>query len=360
MSIAGSVSHKASYAGIDGGGTKTTCVVYDLRTGAIGHGRAGPLNINYVSVATARQAVQSAVAKACAVAGSQPQQLSAAGVAAPWTEEIVGEVLTTMGAGDCRVEAWGEDACALMATLCQPAGLILIAGTGSRCAYLSPDAGSPPVVAGAWGSLFGDEGSGYAIGAAALRAVTQAWDGRGPATALAEAVMDQWRLATEKDLVRAVYAGPAGSWRYRIASLCPLVGRVAAASDPVAQAILEDAARELGRMVESVVRRAQLTVPVRAATAGGVFGLGRQITKPLAQTLSRQGLEVELVPERLPPAYGALLLSLPRELVRADQSITARLVAYHGVQGALSDTGTQSPVMYNGPKKPEPRGGGRG
>jgi len=354
-----------SYAGIDGGGTKTTCVVYSQRTGAVGHGKAGPLNVNYVPVGAARQAVQEAVARACAIAGSTPQDICAAGVAAPWTEEIVGQVLQSMGASGCQIEAQGEDACALMATLCQPNGLVLIAGTGSRCAYLASDCATPPVVAGAWGSLFGDEGSGYAIGAGALRAVTQAWDGRGPATTLAEAITDHWQLTTQKDLIGVIYGAPAGAWRYRIASLCPLVGRTADRGDPVAQAIIEDAALALSQMVTTVVRRARLVGPVRAVTAGGVFGLGRRITEPLARALRQEGLEVELVPERLPPAYGALLLALPWEIVRADSLIIERLMAYHAdcsppsdVVTAQSDSGTRPPVMYNGPKKPEPEGAG--
>ena len=58
---------------------------------------------------------------------------------------------------------------------------MVIAGTGS-IAYGRNDR-NQAARAGGWGYMLGDEGSGYWIGRAALRAVLRESDRRGPATA---------------------------------------------------------------------------------------------------------------------------------------------------------------------------------
>ena len=65
-----------------------------------------------------------------------------------------------------------------------PFGVVCVAGTGS-IAFGVNRAGER-ARAGGWGHLLGDEGSGYAIGLEALRAVCRASDGRGPQTALTD------------------------------------------------------------------------------------------------------------------------------------------------------------------------------
>ena len=93
----------------------------------------------------------------------------------------------------------------------------------------------------------GDEGSGYAIGRAALGAVSRAADGRSPRTALSERVLAASRSENFDALVRwAAGASPA-----EVAALAPHVLDVAAHGDPLAQGILRlrrpraDAARHL-------------------------------------------------------------------------------------------------------------------
>ena len=86
-------------------------------------------------------------------------------------------------------------------------GIALISGTGSIVFGRSPH--GEMARAGGWGHILGDEGSGYAIGVEALRAVMRAFDGRGPATALTDAVLLHWSLKTPPDLVGRVYRDPA-------------------------------------------------------------------------------------------------------------------------------------------------------
>jgi len=297
------------FAGLDGGGTRTLCVVYSPETGALGTGTGGPLNPNYVTPETAEGSVLSALQGALREAGLAGDGLLGVAASAPWAEDLVRAVVRDI-APRAALQTPGEDVAALLGGTLRDHGLVLIAGTGSRCAYVPPPGGGTPVVSGAWGSLFGDEGSGYDIGRSALQAVTRAWDGRGPETVLVDLVSAQWSLRDPKDLVRAVYALGPGRWRERVASVCPLVGWAAAGGDPVASGILDRASAELALLVESVVGRAGLDVPAGVLLSGGVFGLGDVIVGRLDRLFARSGAAVAVAP-LLPPVCGALFAAMP-------------------------------------------------
>src|SRR5690606_9669756 len=72
-------------------------------------------------------------------------------------------------------------------------GLALICGTGSF-AY-GKNAAGETARAGGWGHVLGDEGSGYAIAVAGLRAAVHAHEGTGPATRLGEIFTEHLGIA---------------------------------------------------------------------------------------------------------------------------------------------------------------------
>jgi N-acetylglucosamine kinase-like BadF-type ATPase len=82
-------------------------------------------------------------------------------------------------------------------------GVALIAGTGSFAFAQSRDGATAR--AGGWGYLLGDEGSGYAIALAGLRAAALAVDRRGRRTALVEGFMARLGVPKPVDLIPAVY-----------------------------------------------------------------------------------------------------------------------------------------------------------
>ena len=80
---------------------------------------------------------------------------------------------------------------------------------------------------GGYGWQMGDEGSGYAIGRAALGAVSRAADGRSPRTALSERVL----AATRSENFDALVRWAAGASPAEVAALAPHVLDVAAHGD---------------------------------------------------------------------------------------------------------------------------------
>jgi N-acetylglucosamine kinase-like BadF-type ATPase len=160
--------------------------------------------------------------------------------------------------------------------------------------------------AGGWGYLFGDEGSGYAIGVAALRAIMQAYDGRGPATLLTNFVLERRGLSSPQELIRNIYGSE--SPRLEVASLADLVEQAVGQGDEVAIGILDEAARELARTVAVIYPKLGASVSQLVITGGTIFhGMHLQATFHHAcETLKLTFSSVRYVPE---PAEGAVQLA---------------------------------------------------
>jgi N-acetylglucosamine kinase-like BadF-type ATPase len=154
---------------------------------------------------------------------------------------------------------------ALAAAFDDAAGIVVSAGTGS-VAVGRDHAGALHRIGG-YGWQMGDEGSGYAIGRAALGAVSRAVDGRSPKTALSERILSASRSESFDALVRwAAGASPA-----EVAALAPHVLDVAAHGDPLAQGIADYAARELSQLAICLLPMMDVEPPVGVAITGGLL-----------------------------------------------------------------------------------------
>lgn len=296
--------------GIDGGGSKTLALVAGPDGQVLGRGEAGPSNYQGVGLPAALAALEAAVAAALADSGRDRCDLAAACVGlagvdrpddrarlAAWAARHLPGVPVTV-ANDAQL--------ALAAGTPHGWGVALLCGTGS-IAY-GRDAGGQMARSGGWGYLLGDEGSGYAIGLAALRAVMRAHDGRGPQTALTDAVLASYHLQSPSGLVGQAYQGSAGP--ASIAALAALVEMAALGGDGVAGEILREAGRELARAAWAVIMRLGLTGAVPCALAGGVIVKGAALRA--ATLAAAAGLDIELAPVALvpEPALGAISLAL--------------------------------------------------
>src|SRR5918999_1498244 len=154
-------------------------------------------------------------------------------------------------------------------------GIVVSAGTGSIA--VARDANGVRRRIGGYGWQMGDEGSGYAMGRAALGAVSRAHDGRSPRTLLTDRVLAAARCADFDALVRwAASASPS-----EMASLAPHVLEVAAGGDPLAQGIADYAARELSQLAICLLPKMDLSPPVRVAITGGLLSPDQPLRKTL-------------------------------------------------------------------------------
>ena len=152
---------------------------------------------------------------------------------------------------------------ALEAVFGAGSGAVCIAGTGS-VVYGRTQSGEV-LRTGGWGALLGDEGSGTAIGQQAARAVARAFDG-GPPTALTGLFAQHHGIHSAADLIRQTYR------EHRpFAALAPLVLH-AAATDPIADAVLRQQADLLLQDVRRLASRAGDALAPRLAFLGGLAG----------------------------------------------------------------------------------------
>lgn len=289
--------------GADVGGSKTAVGVSDGATilaRGDGSGAAVRPGRALVSSSIIAEVVRQALAAAGRLSGDVLYVGAAGAGREPEREELRkalrGENLATTVVVSTDIEI------ALSAAFDQGPGIVVSAGTGSVA--VGRDRTGKQHRIGGYGWQMGDEGSGYAIGRAALGAVSRAADGRSPRTALSERVLAASRSTEFDDLVRwAAGASPA-----EVASLAPHVLDVAAHGDPLAQGILDYAARELTQLAICLVPMMDIAPPVGVAVTGGLLSSDSALRRSV---LARLGSEAALRPvdARVDPVEGALRLA---------------------------------------------------
>ncbi|MGH7526704.1 MAG: N-acetylglucosamine kinase [Gemmatimonadales bacterium] len=181
-------------------------------------------------------------------------------------------------------------------------GMVVSAGTGSVA--VGRDRHGKRHRIGGYGWQMGDEGSGYAIGRAALGAVSRAHDGRSPQTALSDRVLAASRSADFDALVRwAAGASPA-----EIAALAPHVLDVATQGDPLAQGIADYAARELCQLALCLLPIMDIDPPIGVAITGGLLGADQPLRRSVLGRLSEES-ELRPIESPVDPVVGALRLA---------------------------------------------------
>ena len=298
----------AYYLGIDGGGSKTTCVVGD-EPSLLATVTAGASNITRVGESGARESLHRAMREACATAGITLAQVSRAciGVAGAGREEVastVRKLVAEIVRGE--IEIVGDMQIAMAAAFGMGPGVIVVAGTGS-IAY-GRDAQGRTARAGGWGFAISDEGSAHWIGRAAVSAVLRAVDKTEDESGsrLFDELKTAWRVDSLPQLARAANGNP------DFAVLFPAVLMAAESGDAVALHVITQASGELAQLAEIVLRRLfpvqgsseSLAVPV--AMAGGVFRHAPIIRELFYNKVRAANANIILKPEVVDPVHGAL------------------------------------------------------
>jgi glucosamine kinase len=177
-------------------------------------------------------------------------------------------------------------------------GILLLSGTGS-IAYARAPRGNQGRVGG-WGSLLGDEGSGYAIGVEAMKRIARSVDGRAPGTVLRERILGSLGLADPEELI--TWSSTAS--RAAIAGLVPEVQAAAAAGDAVAGEILVKAVDELdGHVLTILDTLGPWPEAPTVMLGGGLLQKGGPLRSSLERLMRSHGLQV--LDRELDPARGA-------------------------------------------------------
>jgi N-acetylglucosamine kinase-like BadF-type ATPase len=302
---------------VDTGGTKTAAWLAALSPDnshqVLGQARTSAGNPLSVGFEKATQAIHDALSQArdsaqnagngrvplavLSIAGAANREMTQRFIT--WAQEvkfahrvaIVSDVLPILAAGT-------PDCC----------GVALISGTGSSAFGRAP--GGAIKRCGGWGYLLGDEGSGYALGRAALQLALRNLESGTMSDSLAASVAEKHSVKTVTELTRAIYGS--GDPRHAIAALAPLVCSAAEEGNSHANDFLNHAANDLAELAAraaTAVGVADSGFPL--AVSGGLLISSPALQERLRLELIRRGLNCEINVVR-EPLVGCVRLADPK------------------------------------------------
>lgn len=271
------------FVGVDAGGSHTVAAL--ARGEEVLHTiHAETANPNVVGLERAAQTIAEAIERV--LDGATPAAIGV-GVAGAGSEEVQDALRDAIAANfpGTPLALTSDARIALRAVIPEGDGIVLIAGTGS-IAYA--EIGERTLRAGGYGYLLGDEGSGFAIGAAALRDLADAGD---------------------RQLLTRIYQSrhPVGE----IAGFARLVLRKADSGNQSALEIVSDAAEGLFNLVGRIAQactaeRGSKGQAIPLAFSGGLLRERNALTQMLEEKIGEATLDAEILSTRREPYFGAL------------------------------------------------------
>lgn len=206
----------------------------------------------------------------------------------------------------------------LLGSIGDQPGIIAVAGTGSIVLGTTQDGRQTRI--GGWGHRIGDEGSGHAIGIAALRHIFRAIDGREPASGIREAILQELQLQTAADLMAWMYSDEYSV--ERVAAFAPILFRLSDAGDSAAAAILREASAGLASACIAAIEELRLNEgPFELVLAGSILQKHALVAEELIRLLSKCYANFHVMQSH-EPIYSALLYGL-RNLGCASEAVMA-------------------------------------
>ncbi|MEA5596268.1 N-acetylglucosamine kinase [Rivularia sp. UHCC 0363] len=300
--------------GIDGGGSKTVCVLMSDQREILGRGEAGSSNYQSVGIEAAKKSIESVINKA--IINTDNLQIDAiclglAGVGRSRDIEVVEKIIKDIPI-ICNIKPENiiisHDALiALVGGIGNDVGIVVAAGTGSIVFGRNHQGETKRV--GGWGYILGDEGGGYKIAVAGMQAVLKAYDGRAISTSLVEDFQNYLDLNNIEELVEVVYRR---GWGVKeIAALAPIVDNAAVLGDQVANKIFDDAVEELVKATVTVIDGIFVKGDfLEVVTTGSVWKSKCKMWERFVSCINRDFSEVKVVFPRFEAVYGAGLLGL--------------------------------------------------
>ncbi|MEV7327210.1 BadF/BadG/BcrA/BcrD ATPase family protein [Micromonospora sp. NPDC093244] len=279
--------------GLDVGGTSTRATALTLTGDRLGTGRAG--GGNPTSHGAERAAAELRTALRGALHGVDPSRVAAGTIGLAGAARLLADP-TGRAAFDrawhdaglrCPYAVHGDALVAYASGTAEPDGTVLIAGTGAITAQVR-DLRLDRVADG-HGWLLGDAGSGFWLGREAVRRLLANLDAGHTPGSLATAVLTELMGSADiaprpRDTVDATIQAVTRRPPVELARLAPLVVTAAADGEPVATALVAEAAAHLASSV-SRIRAAGADTPV--VLGGGLLTADTPLATAVRAEISR-------------------------------------------------------------------------
>ena len=305
-------SQKRFVIGIDGGGTKTHAILVDLEGNVVKEAFAGPCHLLKIGIEASAQVLFDAVAEICRLAECSPEQvqrivIGVAGGGRAIDRTVVADHLVQLGVKKKfplkNIVVETDAQIALEAAFAGGPGIILIGGTGSIALYRTED--NKILRAGGWGSIIGDEGSGFAIGRDGLNAVFRQHDGRSEKTLLTKKALQFYGVAQVEHLVTKIYHEKAD-----VASFAPQVFEAVNERDRVAHGVLVKNSNDLAELVRVLIMQVRPKRKLPICLMGGMLESENVYAKMVKEKIIHALPHVLVQKPKFSSAFGAAIIGL--------------------------------------------------
>lgn len=314
------------FLGLDGGGTKTHCAIYDIGTDRLAFHAGG--STNHEALAGGFDALGAALDACMQPAldemGIRRDALAyacfgMAGVDAAMERDAIAQILSDVGFSRFTLV---NDGYLGVKTELDGQGVAAVNGTGYS--VVGVNRAGEMLQIGGQGYMTGDRGgSAYLVPCAVSAAYGQLYKDE-PKTALT-ALIAEWLEESDPDafrdaLTRRFLTDPGDAF----ISLTRILYRACAAGDDVARRILIDSGADYARSIRAVAKRLKLTEPIDVVLLGSNF---TRCTDACAIDAMRRllGEAYRLRVIAHPPVTGALLWAMERANIPLDERLRERV-----------------------------------
>ncbi|MFL0269054.1 N-acetylglucosamine kinase [Candidatus Clostridium radicumherbarum] len=290
--------------GVDGGGSKTESIAFNLQGEELGRGYGGFGNALLgfeqaienieLSLKNCIKSVEESYNEASCVF----IYLGLAGIEVESARTKLEKVLKEDF--NLPVKAVNDAEIALASLLKGDDGILTISGTGSISYGLL---NGRTERSGGWGHLLGDEGSGYHIAINAFKNMIFEDEHNLPTSPLSKAFMKKLSIEKAVDIIDFIYSSGKGN----IASFVPIVVELADGGDSIAREILINAGKDLAEMTNNLYKKLNFKNEVEIGIKGSILTKVKLVRNSFEDAL-RVG-SFTIVDEEVSPAKGAFYLA---------------------------------------------------
>lgn len=292
------------FLGLDGGGTKTHCVLYDYEKDSLDFFSGGPTNHEVLpdGMESLPDAIGAVVNPLLSKAGIGIERVDGAalgmgGIDTPMQYDIIRGIVAEMGFGNFGI---CNDGYLGIRAECDGTGICAVNGSGCSVVGISPDGRTFQI--GGHNDMSGDKGGGAYLVPAVMRTVYSALFKKGSKTLMTDLMFEWLGIEDRMELVQAAAIQILGSQSSAYSSISQILYKAAGMGDSEALKILTKCGEDYALSISCVAEELGLHAPIDTILVGSQF-------KKCEHDHAIKTLEQTLNPPGAPPQFRLQLIS---------------------------------------------------
>lgn len=285
----------------DGGGTKTEAIAYNHMGEELRKYVAGYSNLTQNKEAALSNILES-IEKCKVNEGNLIGiYLGIAGAEVGENRRIIKEAVEDKF--NITPEIYNDAEIALYALLKGHDGILAISGTGSICIGICNGISAK---SGGWGYLLGDEGSGYNLAIEAFKKMIYDYEEGFKLSALSAAILDKLGIKSVEEIESFIYS----STKDQIASIVPVIAKMADAGESNAIELLKDSGYQIAKTTERVWKKLGKPKDINIALKGSIITKIRIVREAYDDYIKKLIKDVKIIDDDVSSAKGGYYLAL--------------------------------------------------